>query len=403
MTTLLGRAKGSPLDVTFRNAPTGTIDLLSPNAPQIRTLELETRFFLDVVRFSELGSGQFPLLHTLKINSPLETHNRAGRPHVVNLPTPPLFGGSVHLERFVFTSGRIQCLSKFVFPNLTSFELSSDPKEFVNVLFLLDFLKTSPMLQTVKMVINANVTLPMGCRGEKTAVVLPNVETFFLCVEDVNASNSYALTDVYDIATRISCPRAKRTSLHQKIIDQNITPRDLGGRILPSSWDEIAPLYPVNPVEEVTLKIRIRYANSGNTTCSLIFLSSNATAFVFFYEAHETVGYGWPDDIELEDISWGAFSQACRLIQNHPLVSHLRRLHIEFMSPLGIPQQVLEAANDVRELFSSLGPLDELTIRGCDLNMFVACFLNHLVFDWTMLTDPSFSPQIIFPQVEELL
>ena len=46
-------------------------------------------------------------------------------------------------------------------------------------------------------------------------------------------------------------------------------------------------------------------------------------------------------------------------------------------------------------MFDLLGPLDELVIKGCDLHIFLAAFLDHL--NGTLFEYP-----IVFPQIKEL-
>jgi hypothetical protein len=79
MTTLLGRAKGSALDITIdRGAPLDIMTPLSPHIRQIEHLTFPFNSWTDVLAMSEAISGPLPLLRTLKIRmnyNPLSRHN----------------------------------------------------------------------------------------------------------------------------------------------------------------------------------------------------------------------------------------------------------------------------------------------------------------------------------------
>ena len=91
--------------------------------------------------------------------------------------------------------------------------------------------------------------------------------------------------------------------------------------------------------------------------------SSNATAIKLGF----VVPNSRRDEMKLE-----IFTQACRTIQGHPQVSYVKRLYIkDGCGTLGI-NNALAMEGVVEELFRSLGPLDELTIYGYDLQVFLA-------------------------------
>ena len=390
--TLLGRTKRSALDIVARgDVPAGIITQFSSRAEQIRTLTFKSTSLSDIIRFSELSSGHLPRLRTLEITSSLETDNSLDL----------LFGGSTNLERFAFHSNSLQCLSLFVFPNLTTFELSTGPVEATSALCLLKFLEASPMLKTVEMNINTYVLL--GDVPQEMVVILPNVETFSsrLSYEyiSVNVINHYDPTNFYDIATHISCPRAKYTSLIHESFDVN-TATNL--EIFPNS----APLHKIihqyattSQVEEVTLEIE--YVNCKHIACSLTFQSSDTAIIAIKFRVF---GIGsLHGRSELEKIGWEAFGQACETIRAHPRLSHVKRLHIKHRAALGTLDDLLvELVEQLGGLFGSLGPLDELTIHGCDQHIFLAPFLNHLDPRWLGFKDPIASFASKFPQVREL-
>ena len=145
----------------------------------------------------------------------------------------PFFEGAINLKQFIFNSKGLYPLSRFVFPNLTTFELSTRQHGWTSdASDLFDFLKASPKLRTVEMMIDGSVTL--GSVPQETVTVFPNVETFSLSV-------GYE-SDVYEVVARISCPCAKYTSLNLNLPDYHITP---GLEIFPTpaSWNMITRQY----------------------------------------------------------------------------------------------------------------------------------------------------------------
>ncbi|KAF9783894.1 hypothetical protein BJ322DRAFT_1197273 [Thelephora terrestris] len=360
---LLERAKGSPLDIiVHRHDPIGTIALISPRAQQIRSLEFRNRNWLDIIAVSEFNSGQLPLLRTLKINC-LRTFDWYS-PTVVTPPSPTSFRGFANLEEFVFTSGTLSLLGHLVFPKLTTFELCSTPDSECNALHLLEFLKASPLLNTVKLKISAAVVL----RGvpQEMVVLLPNVETFSLHLAEDPTS------EVYNIAAHISCPFSRDTSLMHNMDDGNVAD-SLGVFPAPILWDTIIHRYMASPIEEVTLEIK--GLEEEEIESLLTFQSSDATIFRLGFNVDRTDVDEDELDMSLVEMGWKIFSQALITIRDHPLLSNVKRLHIKYKA--AVPNAYLtDVAHGIRELFESLGPLDELTIRGCDLRVFLPHFLD---------------------------
>ena len=383
VSTLLARAKGSALEViAHRDAPAVTIELISPRAQQIRHLEFIRNRWQDITTFSEFNSGQLPLLRTLKIIFP-DALNPDGQPNVATPPSFPFFRGSTDLKQFVFCFSKLSLLSHFVFPNLTTLELSSYPTEESNASYLLDFLQVSPTLQTVQLRICAKIVLTNVSQG--TVVILPNVETFSLHVTDD------PMTDVYDIAAHISCPCARYTSLTHEI-DDNMMSANLEVFPNPVSWSTIIRQYTATPVEEVTLEIKHEYED---IKCFLTFRSSETTAVKLGFQVTES-GLG-EDQLNMPhaEMGWEIFSKALKAIQYHPLLPYIKRLHIEYKASVSNAYKMLRMAEEVRDLFNSLKPLDELTIRGCDLHIFLAAFLDGPGLD--ELEQP-----VVFPQIKDL-
>ena len=379
--TLLERAKGSALDIIVDSkAPVGTIPLISPRAQQIRYLEFARGRWEDIIAFSEFNSGQLPLLRILKI----QTYNFPGHPAS---PRLPLFGCSVNLEQFIFHYNGPSLLSHFIFPNLTTFELSSCPNEEDSALCLLNFLKASPKLQTVKMKITPKFVL--GNVPQDMVVVLPNVETFSIHVDDD------IVRHVYDIAAHISCPRAWYTSLTQETYDAD-TDSNLEIFPTPILWNTIVRQYVPNPIEEVAL--HIRRSGSEDMDSFLTFRSSDASVVRLAFGVNKTEEEEEEEEsnMSLAAIGWEIFSQALTTIRGHPQLSHVKRLHIKYQAALWGIFEVLPMVINIQELFNSLGPLDELTIGGCDLHVFLANFVDHVKLD--NLAEP-----FLFPRVKDLM
>jgi hypothetical protein len=360
VTTLLKRAKGSALDITIdRGAPLDTITLLSPaHIQQMRHLTFRLNYWIDIPTLSGVLSGPLPLLRTLKIWMPALDNS-----HAVDMPTSPslfLFSGAVNLEEFDFKLGFGEPLSHFVFPNLATFKLSTTMYEF-DATGLFDFLRASPTLRTVEAKIN-DATLFTSMPQD--IIVLPNVETFSLLVSD-------DFLQVSDLAVFISCPRAKYTSLMQGIFTDQIS-YDLKAFPDSVSWAAIVHQYSTSPVEQVTFEITDD-PFTPVTTYSLIFQSSDTTVIRLGFEL------GDPSEEEelafsREEVDCELFSRACRTILDHPLLSHVRRLHIKDWTGSFGADRPLDIAEVVGGLFGSLGPLDELVIHGCDLQIFLPEF-----------------------------
>ena len=134
-------------------------------------------------------------------------------------------------------------MGHFVFPNLTTFKLLPFPTQDFSVSCLLDFLKVSPLLQTVEMNIIAEINLRSVPR--EMVVVLPNVKIFSLHVVD------YPKSQVYGLASHISCPCANHTSLTHSVRDNGMSP---SLEVFPTlaGWNTIVHKYSAIPVEEVT-------------------------------------------------------------------------------------------------------------------------------------------------------
>ena len=218
---------------------------------------------------------------------------------------------------------------------------------------------------------------------QEIVAILPNVETLSLSV-------GYE-SGVYEVAARISCPCAKNTSLIYYTSDKNYTP-DLEIFPSPALWSAISRQYARKPVEEVTLEIE-RSQYGGTIGCSLISRSSDTTTVRLCFRVEESGEDGI--HTPFDEMGWELFPRACSAIQNHPSLANIKRLHIKYRAGISHVDQVLPISNEVGELFDSLGPLDELTIHGCDLIVFLRSFLD--------LVDPDdFETPVSFPYIKEL-
>jgi hypothetical protein len=376
---LLERARGSPLDISTRyNIPVDTIELFLPHTRQIRSLTFRPHHWSGIERFSKITFGPLPLLRTLEISAIMEP--RQDIPYYPK--TTPLFSNAVNLERFILHSQDRPLFNHFVFPNLTTFELSTT-NEF-QASGLLDFLEASPMLRTVHMIIG-NVLLEDVAQGR--VVVLPNVQTFSLVIND-------GVPD-YELTAYISCPSASHTSLtYKKYTRDMTTDRDILMFPTVTSWNTIVRQYTRSPVEVVTLEIG-PFQNLTIIGCTLTFQSPDMNVIKLGLEV-----YGYIDDenefqMSLEEMVIEVFSQASRTVRDHPPLHNIKRLHIGCEFYFREPAKLRGIANGIGRLFGSVGPLDELTIRGFDLRSYLAPFLDLPEFQ-------DMDQPIVFPPIKEL-
>ena len=85
--------------------------------------------------------------------------------------------------------------------------------------------------------------------------------------------------------------------------------------------------------------------------------------------------------MSFEDMTLEVFSQASRTVRDRPLLPNVKRLHIRCRAFISDPIQLRSMANEVGRLFKSVGLLDELTLRGCDLCPYLAPFLGLPEFE----------------------
>jgi len=349
MKTLLDRAKGSPLSIlTSYMDPVATIRLLPPYAKQIADLDITSwrRF----CRFSDLSSGPLPLLRALKININVDREILLDIPEAATPPSHPLFSAAVDLKEFCLHSNVSSFLSCFIFPNLTSFELSLAPVKGFGLRGseLLDFLKASPMLQVVDVRILTTLSLE-GVPRERV-IVLQHVESLCLTASDGGPG--------YKLATHISCPSVKNTSI--TYMDKGRPHDNPPYKTFPAS-DSLSAIihqYMRSPIEEVRLKITIQRAYFIG--CSLTCRSADATVIKFRFQVDE-------DDGTPRSFPCDVFYKACGAIRDLQPLASIKRLHIDGLFKIESAESSARIAHEFGGLLRSLGPLEELTICNCDM------------------------------------
>jgi hypothetical protein len=358
--TLLERAKGSALDVTSSYCDSiSTIRLLPPHTQQIWSIAFGRTNRKKIQRFLEINSGPLPLLRTLILDHVKDVNLDDTNP--ITPHSTPLFSNGVNVEEFT-----LRCLdgypflNRFSFPNLTTFKLLVLAREFTyHALELLDFLESSPMLQTVSAKITA-ATIGLDAIPEKRVVVLPNAKTFSLTVGGDVAGG-------YEFVTHISCPSVKHTSLIHERYNNNEIPHI----IFPPShhMDAIARQYAMDPIEEVAFEIDPNY--DPFISCSLTFRSPNATALELEFKLFKG------DHVEelplLEDLHWATFRHAFATIQTRQPLTNVKRLLIGwcFISDFHNPDSFTDV---FRGLIKSMGPLEVLSISDWDPNIYLGGF-----------------------------
>ena len=354
MKTLLGRVKGCALDVIVGpQDPPGIVPLLSSHTKQFRSLSFTRNSSRDIQMFLEANPGPLPLLHTIEISS---IWHYALQESVITPPAVPLFKNATDLKTFSFfsNSGWSPSLGYFAFPNLTSFYLSVEPDESFSVSQLLDFLEASPMLQIVNMVLVADIELEDV--PQERVVVLHNVDSFNLTLVDS--------VSVYEFGAYISCPSASSASLAHTKDTYDVNEEE----VFPPSdlWDTIVDRYTRSSLEEVAFEI----IGTPATTCKLAFRSSDGSVLKFSFEVttnneHEEER---KDERAHSKIFDKIFYQATRIIRDHPQANGVKRLRIHHSQDAY--DHATDIADQVSQLFKSLGPLDELTLHRCSLSQY---------------------------------
>ena len=370
MKTFLERAKGTPLDIIVdHEIPVQTMTPLSFLTNQIRTFHFLGSGWADIQKLSEVISGPLPLLHTLTVDFVEENDLDDLEDIQFSLP---LFTSAVNLKVLQFHS--IWDQSPFIlhlaFPNLVSFDLSTEHWAGFPALRLLDFLEGSPMLQIVKMQVLAYISFE-GVIQERV-VCLPSVEHFTLTVGDGAG---------YEMAAHIHCPSARVTAIVRKA-RINVFLEEIFPTLV--FWNAIVRQYTTSPPEEATLEI---WSDDTPLICKLAFESSDSTSISLGFEKVPSAEF---DAFNTEALIPRISAQATRTIRSHPQLANIKRLHIHNDSrPFGLTADV---ASEVKLLFNSLGPLDEMTIYQWDLGPYLRLVLED-----------DEEEEVSFPPVKELM
>jgi len=375
--TLLGRVKGSPLDITanYYKSPIHYGSILSPFAQQIRNLKLKSANSDEVQDLSVAISGPLPLLHTLEIDA----KGYLNGPKSLVAPTLPLFKNATNLENFVLDINKFPSLRHFTFPNLTTLHFSTWITEYP-VSELLDFLEASPALQWIWMLIEADQfceDVPPG-----RVIVFPHVKTFFLNITSYGPG--------CEIATHISCPFAKSVGFqHLLECAGDRVPK----AIYPPSkpWNTIVHQYTKGTVERVVFEMTMD--EDYSIDCSITFGSSDGAVLKLCYIHHTgEVEYEMEEILEVRIPK--IFSQALQTIQEHPLLANVKRLCIRGGNL--VAGNLEPVVNAVGQLFVSMGPLENLTLDGCDLRPYLDPFLDTPLF-------PKAIQPTSFPPIKKLV
>jgi len=375
--TLLRRVKGSPLDITanYNRSPIHYVTLLSPFAQQIRSLELKYATSDEVQDLSVAISGLLPFLHTLKIDA----KGYFNGPKSLVAPTLPLFKNATNLENFVLDINEFPSLRHFTFPNLTTLHFSTWVDGYP-VSELLDFLEASPALRWIWMLIEADEfyeDVPPG-----RVIVFPHVKTFFLNITSYGPG--------CEIATHISCPFARSVEFEHLLecagdrVPKAIYP-------LSKPWNTIVHQYTKGTVERVVFEMTMD--EDYHIDCSIAFRSSDGAVLKLCY-THHTAEVEYEMEAILEKRIPKIFSQALQTIQEHPLLANVKRLCIRGGNL--VAGNLEPVVNAVGRLFGSMGPLESLTLDGCDLRPYLDPFLDTPLF-------PKAIQPTSFPPIEELV
>ena len=207
---------------------------------------------------------------------------------------------------------------------------------------------------------------------EERVVSLPSVKNFALIMIDRELG--------YEMVAQIHCPSVRVTLITLKA-RINMFLEEIFPPLV--SWNAIVRQYMTSPPKEATLEIS---SDHTSLICKLAFESFNSTSISLEFKVVPTVALGTSN---IEALIPMISAQATRTLRSHPQLANIKRLHIcnNFLSP-GVTADVV---SQVRPLFNSLGPLDEMTIYQCHLGPYL----------YLVLGDDN-KEQVVFPSVKEL-
>ena len=372
VTTHLERVKGYPLDVTLDYCHQLRPDLTSllPFAQQIKDLFADSTDWDDIEELSASISGLLPFLRTLAI----EDVSLDNIPHPPPAPVP-FFGGATNLKEFSLTVWDSPPLWSFNFPNLTTFNLRTWARsETYPVSCLLGFLEASPSLQQI------DISVGSGTFWEDIppdrVLVLPCVELFSLCA----TTGGFGC----EILTHISCPAVKSAKFKRLGGTGDTIPEDIHPPSQPLST--LIRQYSSGTVEEVIIEPTMD--EDLNINCSLGFRSPGGATLQLIYVQYPA---GDPDNIGI--ILDKCFSQISGTMKNLPLTSSARNLCIRSG---GFPiNSLVLTTNNIGKLLGVMGPLEGLTLSGCNLRPYLGTFVDTPLLPDTVPAGP-------LPAIKEL-
>jgi hypothetical protein len=236
--TLLGRAKGSPLDITadYYRSPIHDVTLFPPSPdksgvsgsnayPRTKLKIIGGHFWTPSTRTHEIDAGRY-------LDGPVS----------LVAPTLPLFKNAANLKNFVLRTGEFPSLRHFTFPHLTTLDFSTCNDAYP-VSELLDFLEASPALRRIRATAQADRFREDTPPGR--VIVLPCVKTFSLRIISYGSG--------CEIATHVSCPFAKRVEFEHWL---ECAGDSAPVAIYPPStpWNAIVRQYTKGPVERVVFR-----------------------------------------------------------------------------------------------------------------------------------------------------
>ena len=167
---------------------------------------------------------------------------------------------------------------------------------------------------------------------------------------------------------------------------------DVPEAIYPTStaWNAIVHQYTKGIVERVALEMTTY--KDVDIDCSITFKSSDGTTLKLRY-AHDMEEEEDEMEAILEERFSGTLSQAFQTIRDHPLLANIRHLRIRGGNLAGGNLELV--TNGVGRLLGSMGPLENLTLDGCDLRPYLDAFLDTPLF-------PEVIQPTSFPPIKEL-
>ena len=213
-------------------------------------------------------------------------------------------------------------------------------------------------------------------------IVLPHVKTFFLNI------TSYGLG--CEITTHISCPFAKSVEFEHRL---GCAVEWVPKVIYPPSkpWNTIVHQYTKGTVERVVFEMTMD--EEYHIYCSITFRSSDGAVLKLCYTHHNDEAEYEMEEV-LEERVPGIFSQAFQTVREHPRLANVKHLYIRGGNL--VAGNLEPVADAVGRLFGSMGPLENLTLDGCDLRPYLDPFLD------TPLSPEAIQPTS-FPLIKELV